>query len=370
MSERIKKSRRIVIKAGTSILTGKDGSFAPENMARLGNEIVSLIEEGKEVVLVSSGAIGLGMEIASFKKRPKEMAKLQACAAIGQGKLMHAYELFFSKRGIHTAQILLTRDGLEIRERFLRASDTVEELLKMKVLPIVNENDTIATDEIAFGDNDKLSVHVAHLVRADLLIILSDVDGFYLKDGSRVRRVNSRGEIQNELVKHLKDTKKEKTVGGMAAKLKAASTAMELGIPLLIVNGHEKAVLSRALDGDDVGTLFMPAKDRRNAREMWLSFSAPRQGTLVVDAGAHEALRQRKVSLLPRGLVKVRGDFGRGAVVELETPDAKVFGRGVVRYSSDELGRLIGKKSGEIEAVLGYKYQDEIVHRNDMVLWD
>lgn len=370
MSDRVKKSKRICIKAGTSMLTDKQGFFCPELLSGLGGEILSLIGEGREVVLVSSGAIGLGMEVAGFKRRPKIMADLQACAAVGQGKLMHAYEQFFSKRGIHTAQILLTRDGLEGRERFLRASRTMEALLKMKVLPIVNENDTISTEEIGFGDNDNLSVHVAHLVRADLLILLSDVDGFFLRDGSRIRRVSSREEIEVELVKHVNDRKKEKTVGGMRAKLRAASTAMELGIPLHIVNGHDRGVITRALAGDDVGTLFLPGKERRSARQMWLAFSAPREGALIVDAGAHAALRTRKVSLLPRGLLSVKGNFKRGAVVELQTQDSRVFGRGVTRYSSEELGQLAGKKTGEIQTILGYKYHDEAVHRNDMVLWD
>lgn len=258
MRELLKQSQRVVVKAGTSILTSAEGHFSAKSMERLGRELVGLLRRKKEVVLVSSGAIALGMEAAGLKQRPKEMPRLQACAAIGQGKLMHAYEQFFLKRGIHTAQLLLTRDGLEDRVRFLRARQTLEELLRLKTLPIVNENDTIATEEIAFGDNDILSVHVAHLVRADLLIILSDVNGFYLKDGSRVRQVSNQKEIDGELVKHLKDERKEKTVGGMKAKLAAARTAMRLGLPLLLVNGHEEGILRLALAGDDVGTLFLP----------------------------------------------------------------------------------------------------------------
>ncbi|HXV27857.1 MAG TPA: glutamate 5-kinase, partial [bacterium] len=180
----MKKSfKRIVIKAGTSILTSRDGKFSSGNLTRLGTEISRLYHKKKQIVLVSSGAIALGMEASGLTHRPTEMASLQACAAVGQGKLMHAYEKFFAKRGIHSAQLLLTRDGLEDRGRFLKARRTLEELIKMKTLPIVNENDTIATEEIAFGDNDVLSVQVAHLIQADLLVILSDVDGFYLKDG-------------------------------------------------------------------------------------------------------------------------------------------------------------------------------------------
>jgi glutamate 5-kinase len=370
MLETFKDCQRITIKAGTSILTSPQGRFSSRNLSRVGIQILDLIRRKKEVVLVSSGAIALGMEVSGTRRRPEQMGRLQACAAIGQGKLMHAYERFFSRKGLHTAQLLLTRDGLEDRERFLKARQTLEELLKMGALPIVNENDTIATEEIGFGDNDVLSVHVAHLVHADFLMILSDVDGFYLKDGSRVRQVSSEEEIDRELVKHLKDTKTEKTVGGMKAKLEAARVAMRLGVPLLIVNGQWDKIITRALEGEDVGTLFLPEKEQKNARKKWIAFSARRRGSIIVDDGAYKALANEKRSLLARGIVKVRGDFKRGDVVELVTGENKVFGRGVVRYSSAELAQIAGKKSSEIQAVLGYKYEDEAIHRNDLVMWD
>ena len=232
MRETLKKCERIVIKAGTSILTGKKGLISDKNLGRLGNEILKLIKQKKQVVLVSSGAIAFGMEAAGRQDRPKEMPQLQACAAIGQGKMMHAYEQVFSKKKIHTAQLLLTRDGMEARPRFLAARHTLEELFKMKALPIANENDTVATEEIAFGDNDILSVHVSHLVEAGLLIILSDVDGFYLRDGSRLREVPSAQKIDTELVRHLRDKRTEKTEAGKAIaeagkKLDARMTPIE-----------------------------------------------------------------------------------------------------------------------------------------------
>lgn len=263
MRKRFKGCARIVVKAGTSILTSREGRISKRNLARLGTEILGLLKQKKEVVLVTSGAIAFGMEVAGAHRRPGKMARLQACAAVGQGKLMHAYEEFFSKRGVHTAQVLLTRDALETRERFLAARHTLSELFQMKALPIVNENDTVATEEIAFGDNDILSVHVARLVHADLLVILSDVDGFYLHGGSRVREVRSRAEIDGKLTAHLRDTAKEKTVGGMRAKLAAARVAMRFGIPLLIANGHEAGILGRILDGQDAGTFFVP-KQRKS----------------------------------------------------------------------------------------------------------
>ncbi len=263
MRKKLKRACRIVLKAGTSILTSPKGNFSKTAFSRLGEGILSLLREKREVILVSSGAIALGMETLHLKSRPGELRKLQACAAIGQGKLMHAYEAFFSKHGIHTAQLLLTRDGLEEKERFLNAKRTLDELFKMKVLPVVNENDTVATEEIAFGDNDFLSVWVANLVQADLLILLSDVDGFYLADGSRVRWVKDSKQIEKTLVSHIRDKRKEKTVGGMKAKLAAARLAMQSGIPMLLVNGHKKRILDAVVQGKDVGTLFAAGKKKR-----------------------------------------------------------------------------------------------------------
>ncbi len=255
MSRRFKASRRIVLKAGTSILTSRQGVFSGKAIERLGLGILSLARAKRETVLVSSGAIALGMQTLGLKARPKELKKLQACAAIGQGKLMHAYEDFFSKKKLHTAQILLTRDVLEVRSRSRNARHTFDQLFSLGILPIVNENDTVATDEITFGDNDFLSVWVANLVRADLLIILSDVDGFFLKDGSRISLVEGTRQIE-KLSSHLRDQKREHTVGGMKAKLEAARVAMSSGIPFLLVNGHEEGILEKVMAGKDVGTLF------------------------------------------------------------------------------------------------------------------
>ncbi len=364
---RLKDCRRIVLKAGTSILTSKKGLFSKGSITRLGKEIVSLFRKKREVMLVSSGAIALGMETLRLKHRPAELKKLQACAAIGQGKLMHAYEEFFSKEGIHTAQILLTRDALEERNRLLNAKRTLEELFSLNILPIVNENDTVATEEIAFGDNDLLSVWVASLVHADLLIILSDVDGFYLEDGSRIRVVEEWKQIE-KLFPHLRDKKRAQTVGGMKAKLEGARLAMQSGIPLLLVNGHEENIIQKALKGEDIGTLFVAGEKKRTARENWIAFSAPKKGILTVDRGAYEALLRGRKSLLPRGVVSCRGKFSQGDVVEL-CFESQIFGRGVVRYSLDEISKIAGKKTDEIEVTLGYKGGDEIIHRNDLVVW-
>ena len=365
--ERLKAARRIVLKAGTSILTSPKGFFSRRAIARLGKEILSLIHSGHEVVLVSSGAIACGMKTLGLKRRPAELKKLQACAAIGQGKLMHAYEEFFSKQGIHTAQILLTRDVLEERVRFLNAKRTLAELFSLGILPIVNENDTVATEEIAFGDNDLLSVGVAHLAQGDLLVLLSDVDGFYLGDGTRIRVVEEWRQLE-KLSTHLRDKKKEISVGGMKAKLEAARLAMQSGIHLLLVNGHKAKVLEKVIRGEDVGTLFAAGQRRRTARENWIAFSAPKKGSLFVDRGAYEVLTRSPKSLLPRGVTRHEGKFGRGEVVELRF-ESQVFGRGLVQYSSEELAKIAGHKTDEIEGILGYKYKDEVIHRNDLVVW-
>ena len=368
MSDRVCHAQKIVIKIGTSILKTRGESFSHKEHTRVCQEIHALIRKGRRPVLVSSGAIALGMKSCGLKKRPKEMAELQACAAIGQGKLMHAYESFFAKKKVHTAQLLLTRDGLEDRKRFLCARNTLETLLKRNILPIVNENDTVAVEEIAFGDNDILSVHVAHLVGADLLVNLSDAEGFLLKDGTRVREVTSEDEINNKLMMHLADKKREETVGGMRAKLKAAQVAMRLGIPFMIVNGHKPHILQEIINGKDVGTLFVSSGARKDMRHKWIAFSAPRSGSITVDGGAHQALLAKK-SLLPGGIVKIQGNFAEGQVVELETLEGKVFGRGVVHYNSRDLGRIAGKRTSEIPVILGKKSHDEVIHRNDLVIW-
>ena len=370
MRNQLKNTQKIVIKAGTSVLSTSSGKISQKSLENIGTSIRALIKtKKKQTVLVSSGAIAFGMEAFGFKKRPSRMATLQACAATGQIRLMRAYEKFFNSKKLPTAQLLLTRDGLEMRKRFLNARHTLNELLRLKALPIVNENDTVASEEIAFGDNDVLSVQVAHLMHADLLIVLSDVDGFYLKDGSRVREVSSELDIDKELVKHLRDTQKHRTVGGMRAKLEAARLAMKLGIPLLLVNGHDPKIIEKVFKGEDVGTLFYAKAGATSARKKWIAYSAARKGSITLDAGACQALIKNKRSLLPSGVTKIRGAFGRGDVIELSSKDGGVIGRGVVRYSSRELQKIAGKKTQEITKILGYQHKDEVVHRNDLVVW-
>ncbi len=368
MSEKIRNAKKIVIKIGTSILKTKTESFSEIEHVRVCGEIYSLIEQGKTSVVVSSGAIALGMRSLGIKKRPQKMQELQACAAVGQGRLIAAYEDFFTKKNIVTAQLLLTRDGLEDRKRFLCARGVLSSLMSYNVLPIVNENDTIAVEEIAFGDNDILSVHIAHLVGADLLINMSDAEGFLLRDGTRVREVTSEDEIDQKLLGHLRDSKREETVGGMRAKLKAARVAMRLGIPLMIVNGHTPNILKDIVEGKDVGTLFTSSGKKKDLRRKWIAFTAMKSGSVIVDDGASAALLAKK-SLLPGGIVSVKGNFEDGQVIEIERLDGRVLGRGVTRYSAKEITRIAGKKTSQIAEILGGVRSSEVIHRNDIVMW-
>jgi glutamate 5-kinase len=367
MRNKLISARRIVLKVGTSLLTASDGSPRPARMRALAAAVAELSRQC-EVLLVSSGAIAFGMKARGLKARPRRMARLQACAAVGQTRLMRAWEDALAKHRLLAAQVLLTRDGLERRARYLAASRTLEDLLQLKTLPIINENDTVATEEISFGDNDLLSVQVGQLVRADLVVLLSDVEGFFLEDGTRLRGVCGSAEFIG-LQRHLRDRRKENTVGGMKAKLAAAKLSVAAGIPLLLADGRKPGVVAQALAGQDVGTLFSPSGTPRSARRRWIAYAAARRGTLRLDAGAVRALTRDRRSLLPSGLAGVGGRFEAGDVVELSSSSG-VFGRGVARFSSRELERIKGLRTSEAAKKLGRKISGEVVHRDDLVLWD
>ncbi len=367
MKEKVGKIRRIVVKVGTSILTAKSGRFSRDEVERISAEVLEILKEGCEVVLVSSGAIGCGMDVLGLKSRPKELPLLQACAAIGQGKLMKFYEDFFSKRKFHTAQILLTRDGIQDRERYLNARNTFNALLRMRVLPVVNENDTVATEEIRFGDNDNLSAFVSALVEADLLVILSDVDGFYLKGKTRLDQVKSLSQIDKDLRAHLYSNERAETTGGMEAKLEAARLAMQSGVPMVIANGREKGILKKILAGEPVGTWFHASLKKRALRKNWLAFSHAK-GDLEVDDGARKALIERGTSLLPTGIRKVHGAFNLGDAVRIIDAKGAEIARGLANYGAEELEKIRGHRTDEIQKLLGYKYYDEVIHRDNMVI--
>lgn len=366
MRHQINKGKRWVIKIGTSSLTTAEGHFSARNLENIVSQAVMLLGQKIQVILVSSGAIALGMDALNRSKRPVMLPDLQACAAIGQGKLMKAYQEAFERSGYHVAQILLTQDGLQNRERYVNAKNTIQALLKMGAVPIVNENDTVATEEIRFGDNDILAAQVANLVEANLLIFLSDIDGLYLKDKTIIRQIQSEEELK-EYTAHIHPKRSEKTAGGMKTKLSAAQMAMRSGIPIVLANGRDERVVERILKGEEVGSLFFPLSKKENARKRWLAHSAFTNGTVYLDAGACRAITEGKKSLLATGVSKCMGHFKLGDVVNVADSNGQVFARGLINYSRDEMMKIKGRRAQDIDAILGYKRSDEVIHRNNLV---
>ncbi len=363
--------KRVVVKIGTSVLTDLEGNFSLANLKNIAAQVHALLKSGREIVLVSSGAIGCGMKTLGFKKRPKELKTLQACAAVGQGKLMKAYEDFFSDFGYHTGQVLLTRNVFQDQARCLNARNTIQEILHLKTIPIINENDTVSTEEIRFGDNDTLSVCVAELIEADLLILLSDVNGIYI-DGKSSEIVSEvdKTEVVDELFKHVfSHEKKVVTAGGMQTKLEVSKRAMRNGISTVVMNGKERDGILKLLAGEAIGTLFAATtKTRQGFKKNWLTGLTQAHGNIQVDEGAYRALSDGGKSLLPSGVRCVEGNFKAGDSVRISTEAGKTFARGIVNYSKEELSKIQGKKSSEIATVLGYKHQDEVIHRDNLVI--
>ncbi|MBI1977570.1 MAG: glutamate 5-kinase [Candidatus Omnitrophica bacterium] len=365
MRQQIKKAKRWVIKIGTSSLATDEGHFSHRQLENIISQVASLLQQEIKVVLVSSGAIALGMDTLKRAKRPTLLSELQACAAIGQGKLMKAYEAAFSTHGFHAAQILLTRDALQDRARYVNAKNTIEALFKMGAIPIVNENDTVATEEIKFGDNDVLAVHVADLVEANLLVFLSDIEGFYLQDKTVIRQIRSAKELE-EYASHVHVKRSERTAGGMKSKLEAARMAMNSGIPIVLANGRDERIMERILKGEEVGSLFYPSSEKTNARKRWLAHSASSKGTITVDGGACRALKEANKSLLSSGVLRCSGNFKLGDVVDILDEKEEVFARGLINYSREEVLKIKGRRAKEIDGILGYKRTDELIHRNNI----
>jgi glutamate 5-kinase len=364
-------ARRVVVKVGSGLVTTPGEGPSSEHIGRLATDISTLVHDRHEVALVTSGAIATGMARLGLKARPRSIPEKQAAAAVGQSALMWEYEQAFKKHGIAVGQVLLTGQDISDRSRYLNARNTLLALLEFGVLPIVNENDTVAVDEIKLGDNDNLAALVAHLIDADLLVLLTDVDGLYTGDPRRdptARRLETVEAITDEIQRMVYDASASVSVGGMSTKLQAAQKAGASGIPMVIASGREPGTLPRLLKGEPVGTYFQPRDDRLAARKRWIAFAVPPQGRLTVDAGAKKALTERGKSLLPSGLVQVDGQFDAGDVVALTEADGQEFARGLVNYDTDELRRIRGAKTADIERTLGYKGVDEVVHRDNLVI--
>ena len=362
--------KRVVIKVGSGVISNADG-LEFDRVAELSEDICHLLDRGLEVVLVSSGAIAAGKGQLGIVGRPQTIPQKQAAAAIGQTRIIREYKETFQTLKHNVAQVLLTRDDLSNRRRYLNARNTVMTLLEYGVTPIVNENDTVVVDEIRFGDNDNLSALVTNLVEADMLIILSDVDGLYDCDPSEhpeaelipvVERVTPMIEAMGG------KATSDLGTGGMRTKLKAAKRAALSGVGTLIVNGRSSNILSKIFKGDEVGTYFLPAQSRLTAKKHWIAFSKKPRGKLLIDEGGQQAVIKHGKSLLPSGICGVEGGFERGDAVRLCDRDGQEFARGVISYSLAETLQIMGKQTAEIENVLGYKYRDEVVCRDNLVL--
>jgi glutamate 5-kinase len=365
------QSKRIVVKVGSSLVTNQGTGL---DMGALGNwakQIATLRTQGCEVVLVSSGAIAEGMQRLGWKQRPSAVHELQAAAAVGQMGLVQAYESCFRQHQLNAAQVLLTHADLADRERYLNARSTLRTLLKLGVIPIINENDTVVTDEIKFGDNDTLGALVANLIEADALIILTDQEGLYTADP---RKDTSATLISVALAG---DAKLEAMAGGagshigrggMITKVLAAKRAARSGAHTVIASGHERDVLPRLLQGESIGTLLTTTSLSLDARKQWLADHLQVSGKVMLDAGAVRVLRNDGKSLLPIGVTQVNGEFQRGAVVAVLDTDGHDIARGLINYSAAEARRIAGKASGEIENILGYVDEPELIHRDNLVL--
>jgi glutamate 5-kinase len=363
--------RRLVVKVGTGLITRPGLGPDPERIAALAGEIAS-VREGREVVLVTSGAIATGMVRLTLAARPRSIPEKQAAAAVGQSALMWHYEQAFKRHGVPVGQVLLTAQDISDRARYLNARNTLLALLRFGVLPVVNENDTVAVEEIKVGDNDNLSALVASLIEADLLVLLTDVDGLYTSDPAKdaaAVKLDTVDAITDEIERLVWRSTSAGSVGGMATKLQAAQKAAAAGVPMVIASGRAQGVLARILRGETAGTYFAPKADRLGARKRWIAFAVPPQGRLTVDAGALEALTRQGRSLLPSGVTKVDGDFAAGEVVALVgEADGRDFARGLVNFDASELRKIQGAKTREIEQRLGYKSFDEVIHRDNLVV--
>ena len=361
----IARTKRLVVKVGTGVITTREGFLDMQQVGNLSTQLVELRNKGYEVVAVSSGAIGAGIGELGMKKGPTTLPELQAAAAVGQSKLIGAYDDYFKVHGYHAAQILLTREDLEDRRRYLNISNTIAKLLRMKVIPVINENDTVSVEEIAFTDNDTLAALVTNLLKAELLIMLSSVDGLY-KDPAHKEIIPVVDEV-NETIESLAfNSKTDLGTGGMHSKLQAARVATSSGEAVIVANGRTPHILIKIMQGEPLGTLFLPTTERLQSRKRWIGFTLRPKGRIYVDKGASEALSSGK-SLLASGITQIEGDFERGDVVSLLC-DKEEFAKGLSNYSSEELNKIKGQPSSQIARLLGTKPYDEVVHRDNMVL--
>jgi glutamate 5-kinase len=360
-------ARRIVVKVGSSSLTDVEGGLDDERLGGLVDTLAAQAVDGREVLLVSSGAIAAGLAPLGLRRRPRDLATQQAAASVGQGSLLAAYTAAFARHGRTVGQVLLTAEDVIRRTHYANAQRTLYRLLGLGVVPVINENDTVATHEIRFGDNDRLAALVAHLVHADVLVLLSDVDALYDGPPSRpgTRRIATVSGPDDLDGVRIRSTGSGVGTGGMHTKIEAASIATTAGIATVLTSAE---LASAGLRGDDVGTFFAPTGSRRGTRMLWLAHATTARGRLELDAGAVKAVIDRRMSLLPAGIVSVDGDFSAGDPVDLCDENGSILARGLVNYASKELPGLLGRSTRDLSRELGAAYEREVVHRDDLVI--
>lgn len=368
MRDAVTNARRIVIKIGSSSLTGKDGAgLDSAAVSTLVDAVAILKKEGKEVIVVSSGAIAAGLSPLGLTTRPQDLATQQAAASVGQGLLIHSYTESFRRHEITASQVLLTIEDIIRRSHYQNAQRTLFKLLQLGVVPIINENDSVGTQEIRFGDNDRIAALVSHLVGADLLVLVTDVDALYdappsqpgAKKISTVESVNSLSDAE------IGGSGSKVGSGGMVTKIEAARISTGAGIPALLTSLHE---VSQSIKGAELGTFFVASTTKKSSRLLWLAHAATPRGRLILDDGAVTAIKERGVSLLPAGVTSVEGEFSSGDTVELVSKSGDVIARGLVAFDSEEIPMMLGRSTKELAKELGPEYERELVHRDDLVL--
>ncbi len=366
----LKGVKKIVIKIGSAVLTD-NGVLHRPTIIRLADDIAFLRKKGYQTVIVSSGAIASGVGKLGLMRKPETIPQKQAVAAIGQGSLMYAYEEAFNTHQLLVAQILLTREDLTNRQRYLNAHNTLITLLEWGIIPIINENDTVAVDEIKFGDNDNLSALITHLVESDLLIVLTDTEGLYDRDpreNPQARLIPVVEQIDSHIVEYTSKYSGQWGLGGMRSKIMAARKVTAGGIAVIVASGRKEGVLQEIIKGKPLGTLFLPQKPTLSRKKHWIAFTLKPKGDIIVDEGARKAVLDKGKSLLPSGVLEVQGRFGIGACVQLLDQKARVIGKGLVNYSSSDIIKIRGLKTSEIEKRLEFKHSDEVIHRDNMVI--
>jgi len=362
--------KRLVIKIGTSVLLDKEKKISTEMIKNIAAQVREIKDMNIDVVIVSSGAIACGMELLHMKKKPREIEKRQALASLGQVLLMKMYMETFEREKINVGQILLTHEDIKNKNRCLNLMNTINSLLNMDIVPVINENDALSFKEIRFGDNDNLSALIAQISNADLLLLLSDVEGLFEQDPKRypgAHMISVVKKVDTGIEKIAGGTRSEKSIGGMVSKIEAAKKAGYFGIPTRVVRGDIENVVLKIIEEEDIGTIFLP--ERKMARsKWWTAFAYKVRGKIWVDEGAERAVIYNGKSLLPSGVLKIEGDFSRGECIEMNNINGKVIARGITNYSSSDINKIKGLKSIDIEKKLGYKYAEEVIHRDNMVV--